>query len=136
MFLPFATSDVFDWNALNQKFKELPPTTAPAGYKCPVCGGPVFPSDNQAGPVADALREKLKTASWARVGLGLPLIPEVDEEGDNNNQSQMNAWDPPEGFNPVNVCQDSSLINGLNFTKFRIESHPHSRLQRQSPKKL
>jgi len=113
---------VFDWNALNQKFKELPPTTAPAGYKCPVCGGPVFPSDNQAGPVADALREKLKTASWARVGLGLPLIPEVDEEGDNNNQSQMNAWDPPEGFNPVNNRIASPLSTSTPVAKETVKS--------------
>ena len=58
--LYFLNSDVFDWNALNAKFKELPQTTAPAGYKCPTCSGPVFPADKQAGPVVDALREKLK----------------------------------------------------------------------------
>ena len=56
----FKISGVFDWDALNKHFKSLPATTAPAGYKCPNCSAGVFPAENQAGPVADALREKLK----------------------------------------------------------------------------
>lgn len=105
---------MFDWNALNQKFKELPATTAPAGYKCPSCSGPVFPADNQAGPVADTLREKLKTTSWARVGLGLPLIPELDEDNENNNSLNLTKeWDAPESFNPVNVCNICYYIVAL-----------------------
>ena len=96
--------DVFDWPALSQKFSEYPANTAPGGFLCPVCSGPVFPSENQAGPVAEALRERLKQASWARVGLGLPLIPELEEEKENNNNnSSFNSWDAPETFNPVNV---------------------------------
>jgi len=94
---------VFDWPALSQKFSEYPANTAPGGFLCPVCSGPVFPSENQAGPVAEALRERLKQASWARVGLGLPLIPELEEEKENNNNnSSLNSWDAPETFNPVN----------------------------------
>merc|ERR1711990_695308 len=99
---------VFDWEALDKHFREYPPTTAPAGYKCPVSGTPLFPAENQAGPVADALREKLKTVSWARIGLGLPLIEEEqsEEQDTNNNDSaggdSNKTWDAPDTFNPVN----------------------------------
>jgi len=98
---------VFDWNALNSHFAKLPPTTAPAGYKCPITGDPLFPAENQAGPVAEALREKLRQAPWARVGLGLPLIEEENEEleannDDKNNNDTNNTWDAPDTFNPVN----------------------------------
>ena len=102
--------DVFDWNALNSHFGQLPQTTAPAGFKCPSCSGPVFPSENQGGPVVEALREKLKLASWARVGLGLPLIEEENEDHDlNNNNSDSNkTWDAPDTFNPINVSSSTS----------------------------
>jgi hypothetical protein len=95
---------VFDWNALNNHFAQLPPTTAPAGFKCPICSAGIFPAENQAGPVAEALREKLRLAPWARVGLGLPLIEEENEESENNNNdSDSNkTWDAPDTFNPVN----------------------------------
>ena len=105
-------SDVYDWEALDKHFREYPPTTAPAGFKCPVSGSPLFPAENQAGPVADALREKLKTVSWARIGLGLPLIEEEqsEEQDGNNNESgtgdSNKTWDAPDTFNPVNVSGD------------------------------
>jgi len=109
---------VFDWDALNKHFKSLPATTAPAGYKCPNCSAGVFPAENQAGPVADALREKLKTASWARVGLGLPLIPEGDEESDNNNSDSLSkTWDAPESFNPINNRIASPLSTSTPVSK-------------------
>ena len=97
---------------MDKHFREYPPTTAPAGYKCPVSGTPLFPAENQAGPVADALREKLKTVSWARIGLGLPLIEEEqsEEQDTNNNDSaggdSNKTWDAPDTFNPVNVSGD------------------------------
>ena len=96
---------VFDWAALNHHFGSLPANTAPAGFKCPNCSASLFPAENAVGPVVDALREKLKLVSWARVGLGLPLIEEEnDEQNDNNNDSDSNrTWDAPDSFNPVNV---------------------------------
>ena len=72
--------DVFDWKALQSHFSALPKTTAPAGFQCPTCTNPIFPSEKDASPLADFLRKKLREAPWARVGLGLPLIEEEEEE--------------------------------------------------------
>uniref|UniRef100_A0A3Q3WI22 Zinc finger protein-like 1 n=1 Tax=Mola mola TaxID=94237 RepID=A0A3Q3WI22_MOLML len=66
--------DVFHWNCLNNLASRLPLHTAPAGYQCPVCQGPVFPASNLASPVADVLKEQLASVNWARAGLGLPLV--------------------------------------------------------------
>lgn len=66
--------DVFHWHCLNNLASRLPLHTAPAGYQCPVCQGPVFPPPNLASPVADQLREQLSSVNWARAGLGLPLV--------------------------------------------------------------
>merc|ERR1711892_91141 len=93
---------VFDWAALNHHFASLPSNTAPAGFKCPNCATGLFPQENQAGPVVDALREKLKLVSWARVGLGLPLIEEEAEDANNNGSDTSKTWDAPDSFNPVN----------------------------------
>ncbi|NXO46392.1 ZFPL1 protein, partial [Locustella ochotensis] len=68
--------DVFHWPCLVGWARALPPRTAPAGHRCPQCGGPLFPPPNLEGPVAEALRARLRTAPWARPGLGLPLRPQ------------------------------------------------------------
>ncbi|KAM3843039.1 zinc finger protein-like 1, partial [Diretmus argenteus] len=65
--------DVFHWSCLNNLAARLPLHTAPAGYQCPTCQGPVFPPSNLASPVADVLKEQLSSVNWARAGLGLPL---------------------------------------------------------------
>lgn len=115
---------------MDKHFREYPPTTAPAGYKCPVSGTPLFPAENQAGPVADALREKLKTVSWARIGLGLPLIEEEqsEEQDTNNNDSaggdSNKTWDAPDTFNPVNVS--GVFLFSLNGT---VEIQIFSRIE-------
>ena len=98
-----SSQGVFDWAALNHHFASLPSNTAPAGFKCPNCATGLFPQENQAGPVVDALREKLKLVSWARVGLGLPLIEEEAEDANNNGSDTSKTWDAPDSFNPVNV---------------------------------
>lgn len=54
--------------------RDLPETTAPAGYKCPSCNESILPKQNMVSPVADALREKLATVNWGRIGIGLPLV--------------------------------------------------------------
>lgn len=69
--------DLFHWSCLNDLASQLPPNTAPAGYQCPSCQGPIFPPSNLVSPVASTLREKLSTVNWARAGLGLPLIEET-----------------------------------------------------------
>ncbi|KHJ95575.1 NADH dehydrogenase, G subunit [Oesophagostomum dentatum] len=38
----------------------------------------LFPAMNQTSPMIDELRSKLQQANWARAGLGLPLLPELD----------------------------------------------------------
>ncbi|XP_078516904.1 zinc finger protein-like 1 [Lissotriton helveticus] len=70
--------DLFHWSCLNEMANQLPENTAPAGYQCPSCQGPVFPPANLVSPVASSLREKLSTVNWARAGLGLPLIEETE----------------------------------------------------------
>lgn len=67
---------VFHWDCLDQYVRDFPETTAPAGYKCPSCNESILPKQNLVSPVADALREKLSTVNWGRVGLGLPLSTE------------------------------------------------------------
>lgn len=70
--------DLFHWSCLNDLASQLPPNTAPAGYQCPSCQGPIFPPSNLVSPVASTLRDKLSLVNWARAGLGLPLIEEVE----------------------------------------------------------
>ncbi|XP_077646718.1 zinc finger protein-like 1 [Lonchura striata] len=107
-----ACYDVFHWPCLAAWARALPPSTAPAGHRCPQCGGPLFPPPNLQGPVAEALRARLRTAPWARPGLGLPLIedseelpePETSTEPDGGwdgaglpqKHPQEHPWDPAE----------------------------------------
>ncbi|KAK4295453.1 hypothetical protein Pmani_031974 [Petrolisthes manimaculis] len=83
--------DVFHKDCLITWASRLPPNTAPAGYKCPVCSKPVFPAANLVSPVADCLREALAAYPWARTGLDLPLI-----EDDSNGSSQLD-WSSANG---------------------------------------
>ncbi|CAF1189988.1 unnamed protein product [Didymodactylos carnosus] len=74
--------DIFHWSCLNQYFQKLPLNTAPDGYQCPQCKQCIFPQANLVSPIADQLRQKLATVTWARAGLGLPLVE------DNRSQRQ------------------------------------------------
>lgn len=65
---------MYHWVCLDQYARDLPATTAPAGYTCPTCRVCIFPQSKLVSPVADVLREKLATVNWARAGLGLPLV--------------------------------------------------------------
>ncbi|XP_061558514.1 zinc finger protein-like 1 [Phycodurus eques] len=85
--------DVFHWSCLNDLASRLPLHTAPAGYQCPSCQGPVFPPPNLASPVADVLKEQLSSVNWARAGLGLPLID-----------------------GPVHVCQEATANDDTDYT--------------------
>lgn len=67
-------TDVMHWSCLDKYARQLPANTAPAGYTCPVCSGPVFPANNVVSPVADCLKQVLAQVNWARAGLGLPLV--------------------------------------------------------------
>lgn len=70
---------IFHWSCLDSYSRQLPPTTAPAGYTCPSCRCALFPPPNLVSPVADVLKEKLAGVNWARAGLGLPLLSEDRE---------------------------------------------------------
>lgn len=65
---------MYHWVCLDRYARDLPATTAPAGYTCPACQTCIFPQAKLVSPVADVLREKLATVNWARAGLGLPLV--------------------------------------------------------------
>ncbi|KAI1719467.1 zinc finger protein-like 1 like protein [Ditylenchus destructor] len=82
---------VFHWDCLNARFAQLPNTTAPAGYKCPSCLDVVFPTTNQSSPVVDLLRSKLETVNWARNGLGLQILPELESNSMTNSNLRPNA---------------------------------------------
>lgn len=93
--------DLFHWACINERAAQLPRNTAPAGYQCPSCNGPIFPPANLAGPVASALREKLATVNWARAGLGLPLIDEaISPEPEPLNSSDFSDWSSFNATNP------------------------------------
>lgn len=70
---------MFHWACLDKYARELPATTAPAGYTCPACKECIFPDSKLVSPVADVLREKLAGVNWARAGLGLPLVRISDD---------------------------------------------------------
>nr|CAG4641090.1 EOG090X0ASS [Eulimnadia texana] len=72
---------VFHLSCLDSYAKQLPANTAPAGYCCPTCSTAIFPKKNLVSPIADKLRAVLAKRSWAREGLGLPLLP-VGEENE------------------------------------------------------
>ncbi|XP_058382449.1 zinc finger protein-like 1 isoform X2 [Diceros bicornis minor] len=109
--------DLFHWACLNERAAQLPRNTAPAGYQCPSCSGPIFPPANLAGPVASTLREKLATVNWARAGLGLPLIDEVvSPEPEPLNTSDFSDWSSFNASAPRKVydTRDDDRAPGLH----------------------
>jgi|ERR1712150_132301 len=76
---------------------------------CPGSQDKLFPAHNAAGPIAEALREKLSGFPWARPGLGLPVAPELEI----TNQSQSDTFPSnntpasplpsPETYSPVPI---------------------------------
>ncbi|KAM4547116.1 zinc finger protein-like 1 [Fundulus diaphanus] len=109
--------DVFHWACLNNLACRLPLHTAPAGYQCPACQGPVFPPSNLASPVADVLREQLSSVNWARAGLGLPLIEEpagVPEETSVNDVSDYRDWSTFDAQEKINVYSSHSYNTSLS----------------------
>ncbi|CAL8267382.1 unnamed protein product [Merluccius merluccius] len=109
--------DVFHWACLNELAARLPLHTAPAGYQCPSCQGPVFPPPNLASPVADVLREQLSSVNWARAGLGLPLIEEPALADDSNDVTDYTDWSTFEGESthqaPVCVAHSAHEDRGV-----------------------
>uniref|UniRef100_A0A915AFD5 Zinc finger protein-like 1 homolog n=2 Tax=Parascaris univalens TaxID=6257 RepID=A0A915AFD5_PARUN len=69
---------LFHWDCLDAWARRFPPNTAPAGYRCHLCREAIFPTPNQTSPTIEVLRSILQRANWARAGLGLSLLAEVD----------------------------------------------------------
>uniref|UniRef100_A0A8C4N9Y3 Zinc finger protein-like 1 n=1 Tax=Eptatretus burgeri TaxID=7764 RepID=A0A8C4N9Y3_EPTBU len=96
--------DVFHWDCLSSAASQLPATTAPAGYQCPGCAGPIFPPLNMVSPVAMVLREMLGTASWARTSLGLPMVDESTQPPivlqESHDTTDWSTFDAIEGAAP------------------------------------
>ncbi|XP_034033677.1 zinc finger protein-like 1 [Thalassophryne amazonica] len=109
--------DVFHWSCLNSLASRLPQHTAPAGYQCPTCQGPVFPPSNLASPVVDVLKEQLSSVNWARAGLGLPLIEEpivVLEETSANDVSDYTDWSTFDAREKSEIYPSHSYNTGLS----------------------
>ncbi|KAL3083115.1 hypothetical protein niasHS_010917 [Heterodera schachtii] len=103
---------LFHWDCFDSRARQLPQTTAPAGYKCPSCLECVFPSENQSSPVVDKLRAKLQTVNWGRFGLGLPSIPE-------NEQKVLAA-------KVIEIASNSNHRSDENVSNRHIEAHTQS----------
>ncbi|XP_063001814.1 zinc finger protein-like 1 [Elgaria multicarinata webbii] len=101
--------DLFHWSCLNDMANQLPKNTAPAGYQCPNCQGPVFPPANLVSPVASVLREKLSSVNWARAGLGLPLIDEMEsiQETEPHDATDYTDWSSFTNLNSEEASQQS-----------------------------
>ncbi|KAG8231155.1 hypothetical protein J437_LFUL011824 [Ladona fulva] len=126
---------VFHWACLDHYARQLPPTTAPAGYTCPTCKAMLFPPPNLVSPVADVLRQVLAGVNWARTGLGLPLLSEDREqkpsaeireatEGDANVNNQILTNSSP----MLHQSSPSRKISGVNsaFNSVNSDSSPAS----------
>ncbi|XP_067000044.2 zinc finger protein-like 1 homolog [Anabrus simplex] len=116
---------VFHWTCLNQYARDLPPTTAPAGYLCPSCKVGIFPAPNLVSPVADVLREKLAGVNWARAGIGLPLLFEDRDEGIrqklNGNKTLMSSVTEDILSNQRPHTPEQNIVSSSEF------EHNHSR---------
>uniref|UniRef100_A0A3P9IS57 Zinc finger protein-like 1 n=1 Tax=Oryzias latipes TaxID=8090 RepID=A0A3P9IS57_ORYLA len=107
--------DVFHWACFNSLASRLPLHTAPAGYQCPTCQGPVFPPTNMASPIADVLKDKLSSVNWARAGLGLPLIedPIGNTEEDSHDVTDYRDWSTFDAQEQSNAYASSSYSTPL-----------------------
>lgn len=103
---------VFHWTCLDQSARQLPSTTAPAGYTCPSCRMALFPPSNLVSPVADVLRQKLAAVNWARAGLGLPLLS--DDREAKSSQAQ-----------PSTKSRNNSLQNGYIPAPSQAQQEQH-----------
>ena len=118
----------------------MPPNTAPAGYSCPTCHKPIFPTTAANSPVANNLRRVLSDESWARIGLGMPLIESNDNSYSDLNQSSLSmasndsmsdsvpqvvhhnpVHNPPNV--PIAVNNVSNYINSNNDSSFCMNSN-------------
>jgi len=130
---------VFHWTCLNKYCSTLPPNTAPAGYTCPDCNIPIFPSSSTPSPIYMVLKKKLATTEWARIGLGLPISQQSIVSNNNNNnktivtnsvnqtstQARSNAEASNQIDNPVNTIQQTFEQKKNQNSNVFIHHSPH-----------
>ncbi|KAM3717469.1 Zinc finger protein-like [Dirofilaria immitis] len=131
---------LFHWECLDAWACRLPRNIAPAGYKCQQCQESLFPSPNQTSPTIERLRAVLQQANWARAGLGLSLLPELDilpssatfatsmiSPSVNEHQSHINGPDVLHEANP----NAEAIRNGISATVIDVDDeynrHEHQR---------
>ncbi|CAG7683801.1 unnamed protein product [Allacma fusca] len=124
---------IVHWDCLDSWARSLPPTTAPAGYTCPVCRKMcLFPALNQISPIADVLREKMGEVNWARAGLGLALL---DEEIVPVKKISSNGIPNDSTSRPYHLSQDSDQRSDVSDGSAVYESskfHRHSNVETHS----
>jgi hypothetical protein len=63
---------------MGKKIAATEPEPAEGSFCCPSCGKNLFPPSNMVSPVADALKDVLMKANWARRVMGLPEVTFFD----------------------------------------------------------
>lgn len=124
--------DVFHWGCLNSYASSLPTNTAPAGYTCPNCKAAVFPPENQVSPVADQLRKVLSTAPWARVGLGLPVVPAANTNSATVTESRLTRHDGDIVSHGADTLR-ADITGGHTNNALSTGSHPVTLGSQSSP---
>ncbi len=133
--------DIFHLDCLNRYANELPSNTAPAGYTCPTCNRPLFPSSTASSPVAVCLQRTLSDVSWARIGLGMPLIDSTDNSYSELNESSLSSvsnvshsvpqvihHNPISSSNiPIAVNNITNYITSNNDSNFGITSNARNK---------
>lgn len=112
--------DVFHWSCLNEYFRSLPTNTAPDGYTCPTCRTCIFPPSNLVSPVAEQVRSKLSTTTWAA---RLPMISS-NEPSVHQDKPQSLIETEKNGYvivNPTASAKTSTVVSGASG----LSHHPH-----------
>lgn len=117
---------IFHLNCMNQYANELPSNTAPAGYTCPTCHKSLFPSNTASSPVALKLQSTLSDVSWARIGLGMPLIDSNQPNEDTLHSNAMNTHSVPQVVHHNPISNSSSVPIPLNNIANYITSNNDS----------
>ncbi|CAF1014821.1 unnamed protein product [Adineta steineri] len=101
--------DLFHWSCLNEYFRSFPSHTAPDGYTCPTCHTCIFPPPNLVSPVADLVRKKLATVSWAT---HLPIASSNETVIHHQDKQQSLTETEKNGYVIVHPTANSNMNDG------------------------
>ena len=112
---------------LNKYCSSLPANTTPAGYTCIDCNIPIFPSANTPSPIYTALKKRLCTTEWARVGLGLPITssPSVAATSNNKPAAESLPTASPAATKTVRRSDHRQVENPANTIQQTLEQKHH-----------